>query len=90
MRIVLLMLTAALAACHGLDHYVVPYGQNTYRCDDSECPRFANKYCAARGKVVQIQQANGMDRRNDDAMIFQCVEPTGQHSPEVAALPAKH
>jgi hypothetical protein len=88
MRIVLLMLTAALAACHGLDHYVVPYGQNTYRCDDAECPKFANKYCAARGKVVQPVQAN--DRRNDDAMIFQCVDSSAQHSPEVAALPSKH
>jgi hypothetical protein len=90
----LLTITAALVACaHNPEKYVEPFGKNTYRCDDGECPHFANQYCAARGKVMQPLQnggANGMDQWNDrNVLVFQCVDASEQQAPEIAALPSK-
>jgi hypothetical protein len=94
MRFVLLTIAVALAACvHNPEKYVEPFGKDTYRCDDGECPHFANQYCAARGRVMQPLQsggANGMEQWNDrNVLVFRCVEASEQRAPEVAALPSK-
>jgi len=94
-RIAVLVIAAALAACvHNPEKYVEPYGKDTYRCDDGECPHFANQYCAKRGKVMQPMQNGGADGFNQwtdrNVLVFQCVSAPEQQPPGVAALPATH
>ena len=94
MRLALLATVAVLAACvHNPEKYVEPYGKDTYRCDDGECPHFANQYCAARHKAMQPLQQGGKDGleawQNSNVLLFKCVEDAASEEPAAAALPAK-
>ena len=70
-----------VAGCHSLDHYVQPYGKDTYRIDDGDAVSIANRYCTRSGKAMQ-PVGGGWDREHD-SFTFTCVPRDELTSPVV-------
>ena len=69
-----------VAGCHSLNHYVQPYGKDTYRIDDGDAVSIANRYCARSGKTMQPVGSGWVDH---DSFTFTCVARDELTSPVV-------
>ena len=72
-----------LAGCHTLNHYVQPYGKDTYRIDDGDAVSIANHYCARSKKAMQ-PVGGGWTNQDHDSFMFTCVPRDELTSPVVA------
>lgn len=78
----MIIAAATLAAgCHSLNHYVQPYGENTYRIDDGDAVSIGIRYCARSGKAMQ-PVGDGWDREHE-LYTFTCVPRDKVPSPVV-------
>ena len=71
-----------VSGCHSLNHYVQPYGKDTYRIDDGDAVSIANRYCARSGKVMQPIDG-GWVNRDHDSFTFTCAPRDELTSPVV-------
>jgi hypothetical protein len=81
-RVVWLAALVVAGCAHSPDRYIEPYGKDTYRVDDGEGLHYANRFCAAKGAVMQ-PLAQGTAWADRDVLVFKCVSPAAAQTPNV-------
>ena len=81
-RFICLAAVVIVGCAHNPDRLIEPFGKNTYRVDDGDGIRHANRFCAAKGEVMQplVQGTAWLDR---DVLVFSCVSPGDARVPNV-------